>query len=335
MSLTRRVQSALAQAGLALLKTSGAYGGYWRPWRGALFDAAERRGLHVTPVHFYSPIPDVGALPPAVWAPREAAPGIDLSIPSALALLAAFARDHGDEYRSFPREKLADRRRFTLANSGFGPGDAEIYFAMLRRFKPARVVEIGCGNSTLVASLALARNRAEAPHRACAYACIEPYLPDYLRPPPDGVTLVVEKGVQEAPLDIFDALQDGDFLFIDSTHVAALGSDVVHEFLTILPRLRPGVIVHVHDIFLPLDYPEKWAREQRFFWNEQYLLQAFLLHNADFETLLPAHALFALHRSAFDAAIPSASAAAGYAGVGPASFWMRKKPAAGAGSHSQ
>ncbi len=325
MNFGWRVQNAIARAGLSLLKASGAYDGYWRHWRGELFDAAERRGFHVIPAHYYSPVPKVSALHPSVWPKRDSVPGVDLAIPSALQLLQSLAGDFGEEFALFPAEPLADRRRFTLANIGYGPGDAELYYAMLRRFKPARVIEIGCGNSTQVASLALRKNREEHPRRNFEYVCVEPYLPDYLRPAPDGVTEVIETGVQATPLELFSRLESGDFLFIDSTHVAALGSDVLFEYLEILPRLKPGVIIHIHDIFLPLEYPERWAREQRFFWNEQYLLQAFLLHNEAYEVILPSHALYALHPDQMTAAIASLDPARGYQRAGPSSFWMRKK----------
>lgn len=331
MNVGWHVQSALARAGLSLLKASGAYEGYWRHWRGDLFEDAERRGFHVIPAHYYSPVPKVSTLSPSLWAQRESVPGVDLAVPAALDLLGELSRDFGAEFAAFPTAKLDDRRRFTLANIGFGPGDAEIYYSMLRRFQPARVIEIGCGNSTQVAALALAKNREDHPGRTFDYTCIEPFLPDYLRPAPEGVTRVIETGVQQTPLSLFDGLESGDFLFIDSTHVAAIGSDVLYEYLEILPRLKPGVIIHIHDIFLPLEYPERWAREQRFFWNEQYVLQAFLLHNEAYEVLLPAHALYALHRDATVAAIPTLDPARGYARTGPSSFWMRKKPA----GHSQ
>lgn len=333
MNLTFHMQSAVARVGLSLLKASGAYEGYWRHWRGDLFDAAERRGLHVMPAHYYSPVPKVSTLKTQLWDRRESVPGIDLAVPRALSLLQSLAAEFGEEFAGFSSAKNADRRKFTLANSGYGPGDAEIYYAMLRRFKPARVIEIGCGNSTLVASLAIQKNGVEAPDKSRRYICIEPYLPAYLTPPPAGVSEVIEKGVQEAPLALFDELESGDILFIDSTHVAALGSDVLYEYLEILPRLQPGVIIHIHDIFLPLEYPEPWAREQRFFWNEQYVLQAFLLHNDAYEVLMPSHALYALCRDDMTAAIPSLDPDAGYARTGPSSFWMRKK--AQAAAHSQ
>ncbi|MEZ5921121.1 MAG: class I SAM-dependent methyltransferase [Parvularculaceae bacterium] len=320
MDIGWHFQNLLARAGLALLKASGAYDSYFGHWRGELFNRAEAKGLHVMPAHYYAPTPTVARLKSDLWAKRESLYGLDLKIDEALALLQTFAETYAAEYNNFPRQKLDDPRRFTLANPAYGAGDAELYYAMIRHLKPRRVIEIGCGYSTLAASLAIAKNREEAPDRPCHYVCIEPYLPEYLRPAPDGVSEVIELGVEKTPLSRFEELSDGDILFIDSTHVAAIGSDVVYEYLDILPRLQKGVVVHIHDIFLPLEYPEKWTREQRYFWNEQYLLQAFLLHNDAWEVMMPAHALYALHHDEMAKAIPALAMTA----HGPANFWMRK-----------
>ena len=320
MNLARAARWAMVKAGLALLKTSGSYKSYFGEWRGRPFDAAERMGLHVMPAHYYSPVPTVSRLDAAVFRDRNEITGIDLNVPKAVDFVKELARDFGAEYAKFEKSPGPDRRRYHLANTGFGAGDAEGYYGMLRRFKPRRVIEIGCGNSSLAAALALAKNREEgAPD--CKYTCIEPYLPDYLRPLPDPAMEVIERGVEALPLEMFESLGDGDFLFIDSTHVAAFGSDCVYEYLEILPRLKPGVIVHIHDIFFPRDYPRDWIVAKRYFWNEQYLLQAFLLHNSDYEVVLPLHALYALRRDDLIAAIPSIAVAK----APPASFWMRKK----------
>lgn len=313
------VQHLTARLGLALLKASGAYDGYWQSWRGALFDLAERRGLHILPVHYYSPVPNVAKLDSQIWAPREHLFGIDLRLDEASRLLADLAGKFAAEYNRLANLPDPGPQTFRLNNAAFGPGDAEIYYAVLRHLRPRRVVEIGCGHSTLVASKALQENRAGDPDYVCDYLCIEPYLPDYLEPLPPGITRVIRQPVQSVPLQVFEDLGAGDILFIDSTHVAAIGSDVVYEYLEILPRLRPGVVVHIHDIFLPRAYPQSWLTSTRFFWNEQYLLHAYLLHNRDCEVILPMHALFSLRQDALRGAIPSVTSSR----VGPSSFWMR------------
>jgi hypothetical protein len=109
-------------------------------------------------------------------------------------------------------------------------------------------------------------------------------------------------------------------LFIDSSHVVQVGGDVTHLFFQVLPRLAPGVVVHLHDIFLPREYPRAWVMEQHRFWTEQYLLQAFLRFNREFEILLSAGWLSAHHPEALAAAIPSWDAERSR----PGSFWMRR-----------
>jgi hypothetical protein len=182
------------------------------------------------------------------------------------------------------------------------------------------MVEVGSGNSTLLAAEALRHNLQDDPSAACDSVCIEPYPPAYLNPLPVGVTRILPDPVQRTPLETFTALGPGDILFIDSSHVVAIGSDVVYLYTEILPRLAPGVIVHIHDIFLPYDYPAVWIREDRFFWNEQYLLQAFLLFNDAFEVMLPLHAVARRHSEEFARAIPSCRH-----GIRPSSFWMRRR----------
>ena len=85
--------------------------------------------------------------------------------------------------------------------------------------------------------------------------------------------------MEECPLRLFESLRAGDILFIDSSHVIRSGNDVEYEYFEIIPRLRPGVVIHIHDIFLPLRYQEDWMRKELIFWNEQYLLEAMLTHN--------------------------------------------------------
>lgn len=318
MDLRWHCQQLAATAGRKLLKWSGAYDGYWNHWRGDLFDRAEADGLHVLPVHYYSPVPNVAGLDPAIWQPRDAATGIDLRLDEALQTLAEMADRFRNELDEFPTEP-ADPRTFHLHNNAYGPGDAETLYCFLRHHKPNRVIEIGCGYSTLVASIAQTRNRDDAPGESFSYTCIEPFLPPYLRPTPPGVTEVIEKSVQSTPIARFEELQAGDVLFIDSTHVVALGSDVVYEYLEILPRLRPGVLVHIHDIFLPNDYPRQWADKSRFFWNEQYLLHAFLLFNDTFRVILPLHALFTQRKAELQEILPSLKRSGG-----PAGFWIEK-----------
>lgn len=136
----------------------------------------------------------------------------------------------------------------------------------------------------------------------------------------------------------FESLNEGDIFFIDSSDVVAVGSDVRYEYLEILPRLKPGVIVHIHEIFLPADYPRRFVMHNLCFWSEQYLLHAFLAFNLCFEVLWAGSAMHIAHRRELQRAIPHwrdsylrmpkrlRSFTPTYDGynVWPCSFWIRR-----------
>ena len=124
-------------------------------------------------------------------------------------------------------------------------------------------------------------------------------------------------------MEFFSQLESGDILFIDSSHTVKTGGDVNYFFLEVLPRLNPGVIVHVHDIFLPFEYRRDWVLDEFRFWTEQYLLQAFLTFNSEFEVLLANNYLLHYHKEHLKAAFPDLRRWMG------GSFWMRRKPIAG------
>jgi hypothetical protein len=129
----------------------------------------------------------------------------------------------------------------------------------------------------------------------------------------------MQKKIQEVSPDTFQQLGANDILFIDSSHVVKCGGDVNYLFLEVLPRLQPGVIVHVHDIFLPGDYPKSWVKEHLRFWSEQYLLQAFLLFNSEYEVLLCNSYLDHKYGAELRAAFPNSP------WWGGGSLWMRRK----------
>jgi predicted O-methyltransferase YrrM len=163
---------------------------------------------------------------------------------------------------------------FHFNNGFFERVDAEVAHSMVRMHKPRRIVEVGSGNSTLLLTAALRRNIAEGyPGELIS---IEPAPAKYLKGGVPGMSQMIERPVQTVPLDLFRTLQANDILFIDSSHVVSTDSDVVHECLRILPELAPGVLIHFHDIFTPLDYPKKFVVANLCFWSEQYLLEAFL-----------------------------------------------------------
>lgn len=172
--------------------------------------------------------------------------------------------------------------QFYIDNGGFEGGDAEYWYSAVRYFKPARIIEIGSGNSTLVARQAIARNCEDDPAYVCEHTCIEPYHVPWLEE--TGVR-VLRNRVEDVDRALFSTLCHNDILFIDSSHVIRPQGDVITEFLQILPRLASGVVVHVHDIFSPRDYSSAAVIGEVWFWNEQYLLEAFLTHNRDWRVI--------------------------------------------------
>ncbi len=243
------------------------------------FLAWERKGFHLTANHFYSPIPDVSRLSKNLWQQRREATGIDFNDAVALELLTRHFPRFLDEYSKFPRHADPRHTRFSFENPTFSGTDALVFYCMVRHFRPTRIIEVGCGHSSLLAGQAASLNG------GTDLLCIEPDPPPWLRPSFPGLTRLISRPVQEVPLELFASLRTNDILFIDGSHVVKSGSDVVFLFLEVLPRLAPGVVVHVHDIFLPDDYPRSWVVDLHYFWNEQYLLHAYLLGNTGVEVL--------------------------------------------------
>jgi predicted O-methyltransferase YrrM len=205
--------------------------------------------------------------------------GLDLNISEQLELLTEF--QFNNELLEFPLNQRSDRE-FYYNNHFFESGDAEFLYNMIRRFKPRRIVEIGSGQSTLMAANAIEANRRDAPEYSCKHICIEPYEAEWL----ESLNVeVIRTPVEHVDNALFAELEADDILFIDSSHMIRPQGDVLYEFLEILPRLNSGVFVHVHDIFTPRDYPAEWIFESVRFWNEQYLLEAFLSFNTEYEVI--------------------------------------------------
>lgn len=201
-------------------------------------------------------------------------PGIDWNITEQLKLLDTLS--FSQELVGIPKQK-PDNFDFYLNNGAFESGDAEYWYQLIRLVKPTRIFEVGSGYSTLMAVKAIRRNRKEDPGYRCKHVCIEPYEMPWLEEA--GVSVVRNK-VEIVEPEFFSELEEDDILFIDSSHIIRPQGDVLFEFLELLPTLNKGVIVHVHDIFSPKNYPKQWLEIEVRFWNEQYLLEAFLSHNS-------------------------------------------------------
>lgn len=238
----------------------------------------------VPPGHFHSPLPDLEEVrknAALLWKETTDCPGINLDPQG--------QRDWLDRLALFyPEfdwpEQPSPTRRYHLVNGFFEQGDAVMLHGMMRHWQPKQIIEVGSGFSSALMLDVNERFLEGSGH----FIFIEPYpdrLNNLLRAEDRQRCRLLTQPVQQVPLSVFQTLRANDILFIDSSHVAKIGSDVNHLFFEVLPVLAPGVIVHVHDIFWPFEYPRAWIDEGRA-WNEAYLLRAFLQYNAAFRILL-------------------------------------------------
>jgi predicted O-methyltransferase YrrM len=254
--------------------------------RAAPIRAVQERGYHFQPCDFYSPVNDLSFLEENwdLWHDRPLPRGIAWDVDAQFEEVRRISRFLG-ELDDVPTEAPSGPPRYHWNNNFWRGADALIQYCLLRDVKPSRVVEIGCGWSSLLMAEALERNREEGSEPTTVDQ-VEPFpRKELLRSLPEHWTLH-ETILQRAEPALFETLEAGDICFYDGSHVARAGSDVVWFFFEILPRLKPGVLIHVHDIFWPADYPDEWIFERGQTWNEQYLLQAFLMHNDAFEVVI-------------------------------------------------
>jgi hypothetical protein len=273
---------------------------------------------------YYSPLPVLGELEATRerWNRPSALVGIDVDIPGMQGRLSALTERWETEYQAVTGSWQSNSER------GFGPGypqfDARTLYFMLREHRPAHYLEVGSGLSTYYATVAARQNGQEgAPMQI---TCVEPYPFRALQDLP-GVDLVVDL-VQEVPLDRFTALEAGDVLFIDSSHALKIDSDVAYLFLEVLPRLAPGVLVHIHDVPFPYNVPfpaDFWLFGERWpvYWNEAMVVQSFLTFNTGFEILLSTPMLRHHDEAALEATFPDYVPVADDANP-PSSLWVRR-----------
>jgi hypothetical protein len=283
------------------------------------FPIFQRFGLHVVPNHFYYPVPDTRTLKEELWSSIALPIGIDLAGQRQSELLESFVAEFKAEYAALSSASNVANIVYRVDNPGFGPVDSEVYYCMIRRHNPKRIVEVGAGNSTVLAALALSKNASENAGCHSRLTYVDPYATVRLPPIPGVFLESIRERVQDVPIDLFQSLTKDDILFLDSSHVLQIGSDVQYEFLDILPRLNPGVLVHIHDIFIPANYPREWILDYRF-WNEQYVLQAFLTFNDHYEVLWSSSYMHLNHSGSLDEAFGSYNRLKNW----PASMWIRR-----------
>jgi predicted O-methyltransferase YrrM len=290
------------------------------PWKNrhavSAHDAEARMRFKIG--EFYSPMYDtreLEKLKDRLWPsePREI-PGIDWRDGDQLTLCA----DVFSTQISYPfPEESADPTEFFVKNGQYPPLDAWVLEGMLRHHRPRRMIEIGCGFSTLIS----ARLNREEFGGQMELTCIDPYPQAFLGDGAvAGISAFRSEKVENVPLDLFDRLEDGDVLFIDTSHTVKTGGDVTWLFHEVVPRLRPGVIVHVHDIFLPHEYPEPWVLEG-WGWNEMYLVRSFLLFNEVFHILWGSAYMLTHHYDSVVEAFPDLPE---YRAMFGGSLWIRR-----------
>lgn len=289
-------------------------------------DACLRRGFLPVPVHYYSPVPDIRDLQERrIWDRRGELAGVAFRPEAQLSFLRQLGNESGGECR-WPARSSGTAHEFYTENSCFSFGCAASTHTILRHFKPRTVIEVGSGFSSLVISAALRMNGEEAGGAAPNYTIIDPYPSDAMASLEPTPPRVIRQRVELLDPGVFSTLSENDVLFIDSGHTVRTGGDVNFLYLEVLPRLKSGVVIHVHDVPLPGEYPEVYFTNPRFrmFWTEAYLLQAFLCFNNAFEVLLAMGFLTENHRDAFRAAFPHYDPQIHR--LSSSSFWFRRIP---------
>jgi hypothetical protein len=263
--------------------------------------------------HYYEPLFNQERLRHSLRTDRELK-AINFNTSEQLSILESFKfNDEIIEISKRPSHQLT----YSFTNANFCSGDAEYLFNFVRQFKPKRIIEIGCGDSTLVMQHAIENNKKEDFTYNCTHICIEPYHNEWLEKLPIHLNRSI---VENVDIGIFKTLQKSDLLFIDSSHIIRPQGDVLFEYLEILPILNAGVFVHIHDIFTPKDYLSEWILDGKVFWNEQYLLEAFLSFNTCFKIIGALNFLKHHYYAELSSKCPFLSK-----DREPGSFWIKKE----------
>lgn len=251
------------------------------------------------PGHYYSSVIDMEEIKgrqDEIWAGEklDGIEGIKLNSDRQVKLVGELQQFYTDV--PFKAEKV-DGLRYNYDNGFYSYTDAIVLHSMMRLYQPKKIIEVGSGLSSAV----MLDTNEKFFNNEINLTFIEPYigrLKSILKESDHNSTKIVESVVQSVPTDIYETLDAGDILFIDSTHVAKTGSDLVHLIFNVLPKLKKGVLIHFHDVFYPFEYPKEWVFEGRN-WNEDYMLRAFLMYNDNYEIKLFADYLHKHHETVF------------------------------------
>jgi Methyltransferase domain len=278
--------------------------------------AAAKVGIDLVLRTFYSPVPHLDELEPGTFDRVSELPGVRWDLDSQVRFVDERLVQLMAEFRP-PLSVPEGSHIYAIDNRSYSLLDAAVGYGMVRWLRPRLIVELGSGHSTLVMAQAGLRNQTEgSPSRLDVF---DPF-PSVVSEDLPGLHSLHRTPAQDVPLTVFDELGDGDILFVDTTHTVKIGSEVNFLVLEVLPRLQPGVVVHFHDIFLPFEYPRRWVEDFGLYWNEQYLIQAFLVHNESWEVLVATQALSRMRRRELTDLVSSAVVA-----HDAGSFWMHRK----------
>lgn len=291
----------------------------------AAYAVFRRHGFHLLRKHYYLPIPDEEEVNAEFLRGQSGLVGIEIDERHVLHLMEAVLPPYVEEFRqAFPLHEASERTGFFLINGSYMAIDAHVYYAFIRHFKPKQVLEVGAGSSTLLAAAACRRNLREH-GQATKLTAVEPFPDSVIRQGVEGLSQLIVDKLQNVSLQLFAGLEAGDILFLDSSHVLRAGGDVQREYCEILPRLAPGVFVHIHDISLPKPYPRVYFDNQ-LYWNEQYLLQVMLSFTSRYEVVWPGNYMMLKYPERVAAAFPEYYDMRKYYPLAePSSFWMRVK----------
>jgi len=282
--------------------------------RDGIIKRLQDREYFIAKPHFSNPIPDKRYLTSydGYWKRNFPCYGLQFRDEQQL-LLCDHLSSFAPEIDELPNDVFDPQK-----NQSFLDMDLEFLYGMIRLIKPKKFIEIGAGWSSIIARHAIKRNERDG-HR-CEHIIIEPYRSGYFTEYFKSADGYISKPIQEVPVTTFNCLSCDDILFIDTSHIAKYGSDVNYLYFYIVPNVAPGCYIHIHDIFIPYDYPEKWVFENNMFFSEQYLVMAFLMFNNTFQIELAAQYLSQKYRERLNRFFPRFKPY-----FSPGSLWIKKR----------
>lgn len=286
-------------------------------------DECIKQKILVTPINYYQPIPDIEIMEERnIWDKVSSLKGINWK-PDKYEFFLIELSKYYDEI-SWNEEKSENNDDFYLNNPSFSYAAAYSLYCMIREKKPKKIIEVGSGFSSKIIRDAILKNEKEE-YICQKYVIIDPYSDVDLTSFP-SCSEILKQPVELMDPDFFTQLEENDILFIDSSHICKMGSDVNYEIFEILPILKKGVIIHFHDIELPYEYHKRYATTPTFrmFWTESYLLQAFLSFNNDFEIILPLKYLQKNNEKAFKKMFPKYDKNNFLHDIHSISFWIQR-----------